>query len=294
MIQYFSHSQIDTAKWDACIDKSYNAEVYAYSWFLNSVSPGWNAVVMDDYEVVMPIPEKKMYGVSYVVQPPYCQKLGIFSPEPLPVQIRKKFTRFLKRYVSVRFFSNIPLRTWNKHIEEPNFELDISQSCDDIYSQFNKNTCRNIKKAYSVIHEVVSVSVDDVIQFYNYNVPHSLPQSYWRVLEHLLRVFYSKNILQCLAVYSGNSIIAVAVFIISKHKAYYFLAASNAEGKEKRAMFAIIDSFIRSYSQSISVLDFEGSNVSGVANFYKGFGAKLVPYYKFEYHKIPFLGKFIT
>ena len=79
VIKYFQHSEIDKAKWDAYIEKSSNVMLYAYSWYLDIVSPNWVALIKGDYKVVFPLPAKKKLGVSYISQPLFTQQLGLFS-----------------------------------------------------------------------------------------------------------------------------------------------------------------------------------------------------------------------
>ena len=64
MIQYFEHKKIDKRKWDATIAECGN--IYAYSWYLDIVHPGWDALVEDDYQVVMPLTGGKKFGVNYL------------------------------------------------------------------------------------------------------------------------------------------------------------------------------------------------------------------------------------
>ena len=69
MIRYLSHTEIDKKKWDDCIAHSHFETLYPYSWYLDAVSPGWYALVRDDYEMVMPLTWKRTYGVRMLIQP---------------------------------------------------------------------------------------------------------------------------------------------------------------------------------------------------------------------------------
>jgi hypothetical protein len=54
----------------------------------------------------------------------------------------------------------------------------------------------------------------------------------------------------------------------------FLLSASNDRGKELRGMFLVLDTFIQMHAGDINMLDFEGSNISSIARFFQGFGAK--------------------
>ena len=87
MIYYMTHEQIDKNLWDWCIALAPNGNVYAWSWYLDVVYPGWEALVEikgGKYVTVMPITNKKKYGINYLCQPFFTQQLGVFSVDPLP------------------------------------------------------------------------------------------------------------------------------------------------------------------------------------------------------------------
>ncbi len=44
-VQYLKHHEIDKQRWDACIQEARNAQIYALSWYLDVVTPGWEAIV---------------------------------------------------------------------------------------------------------------------------------------------------------------------------------------------------------------------------------------------------------
>ena len=81
MIRYLSHDEIDKPQWDACIEGSVNSLPYAASWWLDVVSPGWEALVSEDYRSVMPLTWHKKLGVYYLYQPYLTQQLGILQAE---------------------------------------------------------------------------------------------------------------------------------------------------------------------------------------------------------------------
>ena len=83
MIQHLKHDQIDKWKWDETIKHSFNGTIYAYSWYLDIVCPGWEALIKNDHEYVMPLTAGKKYGVDYIYPPFFSQQLGIFSNSKL-------------------------------------------------------------------------------------------------------------------------------------------------------------------------------------------------------------------
>ena len=75
---------------------------------------------------------------------------------------------------------------------------------------------------------------------------------------------------------------------MNEGRIYYLTPVSNKEGKEKRAMFAILDYVIGKYADTGLILDFEGSQIPGVARFFAGFGAKPITYFHLKENRLPF------
>jgi hypothetical protein len=69
---------------------------------------------------------------------------------------------------------------------------------------------------------------------------------------------------------------AVGFFIYSNNKACFILSVSSRKGKKSSAMFLLVDEFIKDFSGQNIILDFEGSNIPGIARFYEGIWCKKV------------------
>ncbi len=78
-ISYLPQANIDKSKWDRCIDSSENGLIYAYSFYLDAMSENWDALIVNDYEMVMPLTWKKKYTIYYLYQPLFTASLGIFG-----------------------------------------------------------------------------------------------------------------------------------------------------------------------------------------------------------------------
>lgn len=76
-IRHLQHKQIDPLKWDGAIFRSRVPQAYALFGYLNKITDDhWSALVYGDYEAVFPLPLKQKFGITYVVQPIFCQQLG--------------------------------------------------------------------------------------------------------------------------------------------------------------------------------------------------------------------------
>ena len=90
-IKCVTYQQIDKQKWDGCIDKAVNGLVYAYSFYLDEIADNWDALILNDYEAVMPLTWRKKYGIHYLYQPFFCASLGIFTEQKIADELTAKF-----------------------------------------------------------------------------------------------------------------------------------------------------------------------------------------------------------
>ena len=151
MIRYFKHNDVDRNKWDALIDASPNGMVYAKSWFLDIVSPGWNALIGEDYKSVFPLTARKKFGISYLHQPFFTQQLGIFSDKEITSDMVENFLAAIPVWFQL---VEIQLNHSNK-ISKSNFSLsnrlthhlDLGFPYETIHKKYSENLKRNLKRA---------------------------------------------------------------------------------------------------------------------------------------------------
>ena len=174
-IKHLKHAEIDVEKWDNCISQASNSLVYAESWYLNVVSPNWEALVGGDYEYVMPLPKKRKFGVPFLVQPPLAQQLGLFSKKDINEEILQKFIRKIP-YLNYHLNLNEQNECKNASAQ-PNYVLDLNRDFEDLRADFSKNTKRNVEKAKKMgVRAADNLFPNEFLEFYfstekNYPVP---------------------------------------------------------------------------------------------------------------------------
>ena len=301
MIKYLPYDEIDFDKWDQCIENSLNGIIYPYSFYLDQVSPGWDALIMGDYEAVMPLPHRSKAGISYIFQPFFVQQLGVFSPQPIS---QKMVNDFLNNIPGKFRFINYNLNTYNKIEpsdsfrvrERPTYELDLISTYDSIRNNYSENTRRNLKKAKkSRIFITRSSSPDEVIHTFrahrgkkikNINDPEYL------MLKHLIYSgIHRGNAMVYNAYTEQNSFCAGVVFFHSHKKSILIFSGVTPEARKNGAMTAIIDQYIQDYSEKNITLDFEGSEDKNLARFYRGFGSKECLYLQLTINNFPLILK---
>lgn len=297
MIRYMPHNEIDYEKWDLCIDHSLNGIFYAYSWYLNLTAPGWNALVEDDYNSVMPLPSRSKFGINYIYQPYFIQQLGVFSTKSISGEV---IGRFLKAIPEQFRFVDYNLNTFNQPHSSALYaqkyksthHLDLIESYEAIRQRYSANTRRNIGKARR--HGVfVSEhgSPDEIISAFRHNRGKTLKsfgENDYRVLKRIIYAGVHNGSARVISAYSNrNSFCGGAVFFQSHKKSVLLFTASTVLSRENGAMFLIIDEYIKKMAGQEMVLDFEGSENPHVARFYKGFGSKECMFLQIRLNRLP-------
>lgn len=297
MIRYLAHDQIDFEKWDDCIDRSINGIFYAYSWYLDMTAPGWDALVEDDYKTIMPLPNRKRFGVRFVYQPFFIQQLGLFSISSLTPEVT---ARFLEA-IPVRFrFVDLNLNTYNrldegssiKQLQRITHHLDLIEPYEQIAERYSSNTRRNIGKA--IKHGVFVTAhgrPEEVIQAFRDNRGKGLntyKENDYNVLKHLIYVGLHKGMATLMSAYSSqNNFCGGIVFFRSHNKSVFLFSGATPESRENGAMFLMVDEYIKQFAGQDLVLDFEGSSDPHLARFYKGFGSKECVFLQVEMNRMP-------
>ena len=169
MIHYLKRKDIDIFKYNACIEAAINSRIYAFSWYLDIVADNWDALVLNDYEAVMPLPWRQKYFVKYVYPPAWTQQLGVFSSFKIEAYVVKQFINAIpKKFkkITVQFNAENDVSSF-KTEKRTNYILKLDKPFEEIYKGFNKNRKRDLKKAetekYSIDKEI---SADEFLYFY--------------------------------------------------------------------------------------------------------------------------------
>ncbi|MBQ0007957.1 MAG: hypothetical protein KBT40_04490 [bacterium] len=257
MICCLDNNAIDRTKWDKLV--SVSGQPYALSWWLDIVSPKWKALVEDDYQAVMPLPVKRRFGITYLVQPRFTQQLGLFGDGDINAFLRKI------PYLSYDFNLNYTNSYNGSHsLTHINYIMDGSKGPDN-------NTQRNVKRSQNL--EYKPINVETFMDFWTQHNGHLAdPQ----LLKSLINSCNEHNMSRIDAAYFEERIVS-ALFSICTTSRYVTLApVSSPEGLQCRAMFGLMSRLIEQRGERI--IDFEGSMIPGVARFYRGLGGVEQPH----------------
>jgi hypothetical protein len=291
MITFLKNTEIDKKKWDDCIQDSMNSLLYAYSWYLDLLAPGWCALVKDDYLSVMPLPTRKKMGIEYVFQPFFAQQLGVFSKEEQSPEILEEFISNIPseiKYIDTNLNIYNPVAKINfPTVKATNYELDLSGKAEDLFKNYSSNTKRNIKKSKKLIKIDENIPVKELIRLKSENTRPRRSAKFYIWMSTFVEQLLLKGHGKLIGAKVDGNLVAAALFGLDNKRVYYLIPVSDNEGKELRAMFSVIDFVIDSYAGSGKILDFEGSDIKGIARFFDGFGAKAKYYHKLKINRLP-------
>ena len=297
-IRYVERRDIDIVKWDHCVNGATNGLIYAYSYYLDKMSPQWHGLVMGDYESVMPLTWNKKFGLHYLYQPPFTASLGIFGNQ-LNDDIINSFIRAIpQKYKLVEIdlnSGNILSLPSDAFTIRSNYVLDLNKPYSGIAGNYRDNIKRNIRKAEQLnCRYATNIPIDDVIalsKIQMQKVSNLSGDDYGRfkdLFEHLQQ----KQMAITCGVYLGNNeLVASSAYFFSHNRAYYILVGNHPNGKTVGASHYMIDRFIFEHSEKPMLLDFEGSDVSNLAFFYSSFGAVIENYPALRINRLPWWAK---
>jgi hypothetical protein len=294
-IRYVKSSEVDFDKWDQCVENAGNGSIYACSFYLNHMCSHWDALILDDYKALMPLPWRKKIGISYLYQPFLTAQLGLIGDD-IDAALLEKFLMSIPatfKYWDITLNKNnvFNLISFPLFLRS-NFTLSLNKPYTELYAQYKQTTKRNVKKSVNHVSSIIKdVDIEDIITL---NKKSALEKKgitkeddyqKFRKLFHFLKV--QKKAVSYGALSKSNTLLASAVFFLFKNKAYYILVGNSTESKATSASHRIIDVFIQEHAGENMVLDFEGSDIKSLAFFYRSFGAQEEKYAALRYNKLP-------
>lgn len=308
-IRYLTYQQIDKVKWDACIDNADNGLIYAYSFYLDAMTENWDALVLNDYEAVMPLTWNKKYNIHYLYQPAFTACLGVFGkfkpdqPFSTPTEVApdqpagEKVNAFLKaipakfKYWDIYFNPGNLFKVKDFDLyQRMNYILSLNKNYDGLYAAFRDNIKRNIKKSEQYQLSInKNIAVDDVLKLAKEQPGNtSLKADDFSRFEKLYGLLYAKQKATAYGAYTKEGrLIASAAFFFSHKRAYYIMVGNHADGKTLGASHGLINAFIKDNAGEDLLLDFEGSDIPSLAFFYSSFGAVEEKYSAIRLNKLP-------
>lgn len=282
--------KIDREKWDRCIDNSSNAIIYAGSAYLDHLADNWSGLVINDYQQVMPVAWRMKFGVRYSYQVPFLQQLGIFCGKNFcDVKL------FLKALFSLCRYGDYPFNFGNSIGETEafvNFILPLDCRYEALAKQFSGDVIQNIRRATARDLDYERGEIDEAFYHYKklYGKQTGVSDEQFEKFRKLC-VFIGKNdkIIVRKVTSAGGSLLAIALLPVHKMRMYNVMNSTLPEGKKSDANYYLLSRLWMEFEETGMLFDFEGSDIPGVKEFYRKFGAVNQSYQKLHFNHLPWL-----
>jgi hypothetical protein len=292
-IRFLNRNQIDIVKWDHCITNAVNSLIYAHSFYLDIMAKNWSGLVLNDYQAVMPLTWNRKFGFTYLYQPSFTAQLGLFADNISDLDLISSFIKKAKYHFK---FCEINLNAKNitpGTIQRSNYILPLTQPYTEIRKNYKKRLLENLAEA-ETNHLIYKQETDF------YSAIRSFQSEYGKRFLHVKEQDYlnfgvlcnelqKKNMLFVRQVVDqAGNMLSSSIFFYDRQRIYNIMSVTKKNGREKKSHFLLLDQLIREFSSGSFLLDFEGSDVPGIAEFYRKFGPQLVPYHFLRFNHLPF------
>ena len=298
MIKYVKRKDLDTSKYDNCIENSIQSKIYAFSWYLDIVVDNWDALVLEDYKAVMPITFRKKFFIKYVYPPFWVLELGVYSlNKKLGVQpfFKILFEKF--RFVETRLNSSNFSKKNEKYLLEKEIQtLDLKEGYISVFNNYRKDRKKDLVKANKLdLIEKWNDSPEKLIELFKNNIGKRTPnikEEDYIILKKLITVCIKKRVGEILSIYDSNNILVASGFFLKNNNEVTILVSStDFKNRKNGANTFLIDRAIYKYEKNFNTFNFGGSSIKSVAKYFLSFGANTLNYQQVKYNKLPFLLK---
>jgi hypothetical protein len=149
----------------------------------------------------------------------------------------------------------------------------------------------DLKKAVHQAFEYSEAPAEDAIKYFNElygaRIPNVTPADYNNLYTFCILKQEEKNLI-VRKVSRAKDILAINLLIKDANRLYNLLSCTLPKGRNVFAGHFLYDSLIKEFSRTGLVFDFEGSDIPGVAHFYKSFGAINQSYAKIHFNRLPY------
>jgi hypothetical protein len=298
-IEYVSYQDIQRSKWDACIQTAANGMIYAESVYLDNLCEHWDGLVLNDYEAVMPLPWKKKWGIRYLYQPAFMQQCGVFGKAPVTANILNQFIEEARKHFK---FAEITLNHGNdtslagQDIQlqsRNNFILAMGNGFPSIYKNYSPYIRKRLSRAgkFSLQYKPglnFSAAIEHYKQLYLERLP-SFHEEDFVHFEKLCSAYTNESRIIIREVYrkDGSDLLAMVLLLKDDKRLYNIISCLWPNGRKCLANYFLYNELIREFAKEKLVLDFEGSDVPGIAFFYKKFSSANQPYPFIKFNDLP-------
>ncbi len=292
MPEFIKYKHLDFARWNAAVGNDPTRLPYGFSWWLDAVCPGrWDGIVFDDYRAVMPLPKEPFsvrkpwssWARPQVQRPFFTQQGGPWGRvragdlASLFAVLPKGLTAFNLPLTENALAAEVPqrfVRDWRT-----NYVLDLSPELETIRAGYHKTLRRKLRKHGPAT--LLPAEPDLVVSLYRQHIgpKAGLKTKHFTCARALIKAVIQHDAGHCYqAVGENNEPLAAGFFPLHKGRIINLMPVSTPAGYLREGMASLIDEVVRKHRGPGNSLDFEGSDMPGIAKFFSSFGPQKRPY----------------
>lgn len=278
-MKFLPHASIDKIRWDECVQNSPNFLIYGLSWYLDVVSPNWSALVLGNYEAVMPLPFRYKYGIRYLSQPLFTQQLGVFGEADVTIFLQEAQKHFgYAAHINLQTEVVFPTqKTLQTHI------LALNKPYQELSQHYTHDRQQNLKRSWKEDWQrVKSEDIEPLIELFAQNhaqrIGGGVSAEAYPILRNLFLVIEQRGLSQ-LWYATQNGKIEAGIWVVQSGKRWiYLFNAASPKGRRGNARTWLLDAFFQQQAGQNLIFDFESPTIAPIDSFYESFGAEPRPF----------------
>ncbi|UCE55991.1 MAG: GNAT family N-acetyltransferase [Desulfobacterales bacterium] len=283
-----------------------NIPIFSQYWWLDAVCghENWDAVIIEKGGLItatLPYMLVNKYGLCFITMPPLTKALGpwlrAYDGKIAAQYAHQKelFTKLIQSLPRFDYFCQNfhPMITnwlpffWQgfKQTTFYTYVLDDLRDLQKIFNGFQGNARREIKKAEQryKLHIRWDIDIDSFLDLYEMTFSRQkIPMPHSKEIVHRIdATCASRNARKIIGAEDAEGRLHAALYIIwDQHSAYYLMGGSEPNLRNSGAKSFCMWEAIKFASKVTQRFDFEGSMLQPVERFFRGFGAKQIPYFR--------------
>jgi hypothetical protein len=274
------------------IQQAVNGLIYARSWYLDAMNPGWDALVNADYTAVLPVTWRSKLGIKYLCQPAFTQQLGLFCSHASQLTLLPDFLKALAlRFRLIEVFLNHQNDCEGHSGTHANFVLSLQDDYATISGSYKQDLFKNLKRTTRFnLQYKAGTNAAAAVHLFREAYQQRLgarPQDYTLFTQCVDYMLLQRHAFIREVSLPGGELLATGIFARDERRIYNLASTTLPNGRMMEANHFLFDQLIREFAGSGLLLDFEGSDQPGIARFYQKFGSINQPYYFWKTNRLP-------
>jgi hypothetical protein len=273
MLKFVESKHIDPEKWTKLEEQS--AHSFGCRAYFEPLSMHWGAIVLGDYEAALVLPYKTKMAWSWVYTPHFYRAsywLGAWSAEAQQEALNLLQQKFPFGQLNIGSLDDnlgeVEKKMVHQVIDPQGFNFDA----------LNKLAKRMVKKAEQQNFTFTTeLHIDHFVDFLRVELSDKIDSFRGEDLqrfEQLILSLSAQNMLHFEGALEGGKLLGGLLVVVLPNRHLYLKGTATFTSKKQGLYYLLMHRAIARAIEKDVVFDFGGSQVDGVANFNRNFGAQ--------------------